>query len=636
MSEMQDSLRLHMLRRSISIVLVIASVILAKLIATASALDCDPLPYQFAQHTFQELQKKYEKSIVLIDCGGALPEFKSVGTGFLIDSKAGLFLTARHVIIDDENHNFNCSGPESHVIAYLLGDMCEHTDLEYVDSDPTLDVALLRTHSLNHFTNRPYFELLTRGMDVNETEMEGFGFSDFFARLIKNDETSAARQELPGAAGGHACEGQPQPYRTNPLSIRNQRIQSHGANFIRESNAHEGDSGAPIFLLDGRVSGIVTEIGIGNVNAGTKVTPASAIVGWLVREFQTKQDLNANLYSLERWTLDNSIYDALNPDVCSPSSCLPSARIAAELQKIKAKSIKFEKFKPQQINRLGCPLYIAARTRAIDPQSSYLRDQLIALGVNVEASLNQGWTDHALAIVGSPKYTTYTKMAALELAEEQLAEGVNAAWTKDPNVVAEAICASGINSSDAQPIQAALNSYLGQFMTTAAASNERKGQVVSCPVNYQSPQLQKFKGLAATLSDVKLQQASLAKKSGTPTASPVSAVAIAAIANAGDKRGANALLDLADTLIDSDAELAASAYAKAFTAAPTARAITGFEDAINRSPDLRTKYNPAKNEQAIKNFNASFSSKIDSHSIAAVVETSEFSRGISLGLGGVR
>jgi S1-C subfamily serine protease len=87
------------------------------------------------------LHAKYENSLFLINCGGD-DENPNVGTGFLIDSRLGLILTAHHVI-KRESH-YDCTTQDGTIAAYPMGDMCGRLEVEYVDGDYGLDVALLR------------------------------------------------------------------------------------------------------------------------------------------------------------------------------------------------------------------------------------------------------------------------------------------------------------------------------------------------------------------------------------------------------------------------------------------------------------------------------------------------------------
>src|SRR5215469_14718887 len=107
--------------------------------------ECNTDPYQFAKSRFQELEKRYSKSIVLVNCGGDLIQVHNIGTGFLIDSRLGLFLTAYHVVV---NPPYDCSKPDGRIVAYTLGDMCESTKLHYVAANAGLDVALLQAESI--------------------------------------------------------------------------------------------------------------------------------------------------------------------------------------------------------------------------------------------------------------------------------------------------------------------------------------------------------------------------------------------------------------------------------------------------------------------------------------------------------
>lgn len=120
---------------------------------------CYPDPYKFQISAFPALNKKYSNSIILVNCGAKLPEFRSIGTGFLIDSRKGLFLTAHHVIKGD---GYDCTSSDSQIIAYPSGDMCQEIELEHVTSELDLDVALLQIktwHQEHFFQNKPHLEL---------------------------------------------------------------------------------------------------------------------------------------------------------------------------------------------------------------------------------------------------------------------------------------------------------------------------------------------------------------------------------------------------------------------------------------------------------------------------------------------
>src|SRR5262245_22005344 len=167
---------------------------------------CNPDPYKFQASRFPALNKKYSNSRVLINCGGKLPEVRNIGSGFLIDSRKGLFLTAHHVI---KNKSYDCTISDSHITAYPTGDMCQETELQYVAGETSLDVALLQIKPWNQehfFHNKPHLELLTQGMRLSEAELELIGFSQF-AAILEQEEDSSARKNLPGHAGGNSCTG---------------------------------------------------------------------------------------------------------------------------------------------------------------------------------------------------------------------------------------------------------------------------------------------------------------------------------------------------------------------------------------------------------------------------------------------
>src|SRR5262249_36151754 len=162
---------------------------------------------------------------------------------------------------------------------------------------------------------------------------------------------------LPAVAGGHTCTGQPQPYRFNPLHIHNQRIDEGQTSYLRDSNIRHGDSGAPIFLEDGRVAGLVSEIGFGEYDPGTKIISSSAIVNWLVSILQSNGSLRDEMYSLESWPENRNIDDALNPDTCFRyNQCIPNVRLASELQRIPTNGVNFDKFTSADLGKLKCPV----------------------------------------------------------------------------------------------------------------------------------------------------------------------------------------------------------------------------------------------------------------------------------------
>ncbi len=145
-------------------------------------------------------------------------------------------------------------------MAYPIGDMCQQISLEYVNGDPDLDVALLRLKGVGSEVLGPHFELLTRAMQMNEAELEMIGFSQLSA-ILEHNKMEEVRK-LPGLAGGHDCTGQPQPYNFKPQRIHDQMIEASTSDYLRV-DAHLGDSGSPIFLEDGRVGGLVTEVDLG-------------------------------------------------------------------------------------------------------------------------------------------------------------------------------------------------------------------------------------------------------------------------------------------------------------------------------------------------------------------------------------
>jgi len=577
---------------------------------------CNPDPYKFQASRFPALNKKYSNSIVLVNCGGKLPEVRNIGTGFLIDSRKGLFLTAHHVI---KNKSYDCTNSDSQIVAYPTGDMCQELELEYVAGELGLDVALLQIKPWNQehsFHNKPHLELLTQGMRLSE-ELELIGFSQFSA-ILDQEEDSPARKNLPGRAGGNSCTGEPQPYTFNPVIMRDQRIDGRGPTYVRDSNVRHGDSGGPVLLADGRVGGIVTEIGLGEYSAGTKVISAQEIVDWLVGVLRSKESLQAHDYLMEAWVESKDIYTALNPDDCiSSNSCVPNVRIAAELKRISTNGVKFETFTKTQLDKLRCPLYTAAKERDIGPQISVLQEKLVERGLTVTAERDKGRIEFVLA---NPKYTTYTKMATLEFAEASLAKDLDDLSQKNAGILFGAICASGVDTNQTESVNFAVDKYLQNFRQAGTGDSGWKPD--GCQENLNTTRLKQVGALTSQLLDIKIAQASLIKKiEGSSDPSFLApAAALAALVNAGDKkRASGALIDLADAFVKKDPEFAAGAYAKAFDTYPSVRAANGFGDAVSRSSELQEKVDVKPTSKTDwKKFIVSHPT-IDQNSVAALI-----------------
>ena len=579
---------------------------------------CNPDPYKFQASRFPKLNKKYSNSIILVNCGGELPDVRNMGTGFLINSRIGLFLTAHHVI---KNEYYDCTNRNSQIVAYPSGDMCQQMELEYVAGDELgLDVALLQIkswHPKHFFYNKPHLELLTQGMRVSEPELELIGFSQF-AAILDQDAGSSARQNLPGRAGGNTCDGQPQPYTFNPVMMFNQRIDGRGPTYVRDSNVRHGDSGGPILLEDGRVGGLVTEIGLGLQSPGTKVISGQDIVSWLVSVLRSKESLQDHDYLMEAWAESKNIYSALNPDDCiSSNSCVPNVRIAAELERIRSNAVRFETFTKAQLEKLRCPLYTAAKERDIGPQVRLLREKLVERGLSVAAERDKGRIEFVLA---NPKYTAYTKMAALEFAEASLAKDLDDLSQKYPDILPGAICASGVDANQVKPVKVAVDNYLQNFRQTEFVETSWKTD--GCPENLSATPLKQVKALTSELSDIKIAQASLIKKLKGPSDPSLSAAAaaLAALVNVGDKKTeAGALIDVADAFVKKNPEFAAGAYARAFDIDPSARAVNGFGDAVSRSSELQEKVDVKPSSKTDwKKFIVSYPT-IDQNSVAALI-----------------
>jgi hypothetical protein len=567
----------------------------------AASIECDPDPYRFIANDFRFLQKKYSNSVILINCGRELPEYGSLGTGFLIDSKMGLFLTAYHVIKPKQG-DYDCTTADSRIVAYPLGDMCKRTELRYVRADAELDIALLQVRVVpstseqtpqsatksyaDFYRDKPHFELLTDGMPVNGLEIEGIGVSQFAAILKRGEKGPRGTGMLPGIAGGHQCGGVPQPYHFQPITDENERIEGRGPTYLRRANARGGDSGAPIFLADGRVAGIITDIGFGEFDIGTKVTSASDIVTWLMPVFRSDLSLGNDAYSLEAWPSNTNIYYALNPDACALSnSCIPNVRIAAELQKIPENGAKFGDFTKQQWEKLQCPVYMAAEARDIRPEIDFLRVKLNEHGEHIG---EPGYKSAARAkrIIDSTKYTSYTKISELQLAEASLARDLGAIGQEDPDIFYSALCVSGLSADQIQRVEAQLRIYLRYFRPTDSMAPSSRA--VNCPGNPNAAELKQVKALTAMIADIKVAQESIVKKTGGPAdvSATAAATALAALMNSDNKHGAGALIDLANTLVKKDPDLAAGVYAKAFEIHPSTKAIAGFEGAVKGSSEL--------------------------------------------------
>src|SRR5271166_874829 len=185
--------------------------------------------------------------------------------------------------------------------------------------------------------------------------------------------------------------------------------------------------------------------------------------------------------------------------------------MATELQRIPAKGVKFEAFTRQQLGMLQCPIYSAALARDIRPETDFLRDKLKDLGVSV---LAQGyeWLRFAKRITSSPKYTEYTKLAALEIAEGSLARDLYAVESKHPGTVAAGVCASGLPTSQLKPVQTAIGTYIAHFTPSDPGRNTAVN--ASCPGNPDRIELARVRDLTNMIKDVKIAQAKLIESSG--------------------------------------------------------------------------------------------------------------------------
>jgi hypothetical protein len=363
-----------------------------------------------------------------------------------------------------------------------------------------------------------------------------FGFSRFAANLSKVKE-SEEHHNLPGRAGGRPCTETPQVYEPNSPPIQNVIIKAVGADQVYDIG-HPGDSGAPIFLEDGRAAGIITEVDLGFNTAGTKVRAASRIVTWLLNVFKSKDSLKDDGYSLRTWATDENIFMDLRPETCSKAyPCIPNLRIAAELDTVheKAKVTQLKSLSNEQRARLRCPLLTAASMRDIGQASNLRRVLEDELGMTVAQQVNVQYK-LAMSIKASPKYTLYSKSAAFDRAEEGAARELVSLSRKEPGIITGALCGSGMGADHVQSTQFALGNYLKYFgLGAGAGSPEETG---SCPQRHRSAStLKQVKDITALLSDIKVEQVALAKKTDGSSDAGASAAALAAIVNAGDKQG---------------------------------------------------------------------------------------------------
>jgi hypothetical protein len=420
-------------------------------------------------------------------------------------------------------------------------------------------------------------------MDLNERYVELIGFGEFVLILERGREDEI--KDLRGPMGKTPCSGSPQRYYPNSRVLENQKIGEANAQFLRDTRALPGDSGAPVFLEDGRVAGMVLEVDVSR-GTETKIVPAGAIVKWLINVLSSNESLHESWYSLKAWAASNGrkLYDALNPDKClSYKSCIPNLRIAAELDK----KVESEMFSKEELRRLNCPIYTAASTRGIR-QADGLRDMLKQRGVvTVQNVVNDVHT-----MLANTKYTVYNKYEWLNDSEAIIARNLDDALMKEPLSISEAICRSGVSTEKKDMIQSAVADYLKNFRP----ADDVGWQPIpgECPLNRGSwnpyaNALNQIKGLTVMLSDVKVHQSELAAKSGNRSNAAVSAAALSAIVNAGDKQGTGALIDLGDAFLRSTPRVAADLYAKAFETEPTPRAAAGFADAVSRSPRLQER-----------------------------------------------
>jgi hypothetical protein len=357
------------------------------------------------------------------------------------------------------------------------------------------------------------------------------------------------------------------------------------------------------------VVGIVTEK---EFRAGIKVTSARAIIDWLVPILTSREDLKDGTNSLESWT-NRDMHRALNPDMCaSGNSCVSNIRIATELQRVAENGVKFEAFKPAQLEKLRCPLYTAALVREIEPQNGFLKQKLTSLGWG-SATPGYVFARYATSLLESPRYTGNTKMASLEFAEATLPRDLDAVLQRDPDILLGAICASGLNAEQTEAVESIVDQYLTNFGRRGVTQPRARSD--TCPRDLSTAQLKQVKDLTATLADIKLSQASFVKRMGesSDASSSTAASALAALVNAGDKKGANALIDLGNNLIEKDPGLAASAFAKAFKIDQSNMVIRSFGDAVSRSPELQAKVKDPK--KTIKSFPT-----IDQHTMANIIK----------------
>ncbi len=60
----------------------------ATLNAEESTIECNSHLFEFTKNSFKALERRYGKSIFLINCGGTIDKIKNIGTGFKVEDIA--------------------------------------------------------------------------------------------------------------------------------------------------------------------------------------------------------------------------------------------------------------------------------------------------------------------------------------------------------------------------------------------------------------------------------------------------------------------------------------------------------------------------------------------------------------------